>query len=404
MSTLPHRDPTVILTDSTNWMKWYKQLQARCAALNVWSKIDPKQTQRALEKPVMPIAPHPRSYPASVAAITEYHTQWTNENNNDSELPEFRAEKPSDFTATGKTAFKDDDAFYRNELETFKIRDRDYESEQAKIAKIAEYIQTTVSPHLAYHSLTAGDPLRVWVANLAATAGVDNEEEERRARDRYQAAIKQMKNLSHWDVWLMEFDQAVTEGKALRIPDCLSERYIKDDFNRAVDKITPQWTAAFMQSGLRDPTVGTKEMIKQYREYLVIKHPLKTRTTKAAFAASGPTLNSEEGDDTATRENNSARGRGRRRGRGRGNRQGRQDTRRCKVCNQPHELSACWYAYLKSAPEWWTPSEPLLAMSKQRLENSTDLQEEVRSSKRQRSRAPYIKRGQSSTLGSETTD
>ncbi|KAG9382266.1 hypothetical protein A1F94_007920 [Pyrenophora tritici-repentis] len=73
-------------------------------------------------------------------------------------------------------------------------------------------------------------------------------------------------------------DHAITEGKALGIPECQDEEFIKEDFVKAVLKPSPEWTTAFMAGGNKDPRVTVP---------------------KAAFVASGPQLNGEDADDAA---------------------------------------------------------------------------------------------------------
>ncbi|KAG9384543.1 hypothetical protein A1F94_004090 [Pyrenophora tritici-repentis] len=74
-------------------------------------------------------------------------------------------------------------------------------------------------------------------------------------------------------------DHAITEGKALGIPECQDEEFIKEDFVKAVLKPSPEWTTA--------------------SEYASLLHPIKHKVPKAAFVASGPQLNGEDADDAA---------------------------------------------------------------------------------------------------------
>ncbi|KAI2483795.1 hypothetical protein Ptr902_02735 [Pyrenophora tritici-repentis] len=94
-------------------------------------------------------------------------------------------------------------------------------------------------------------------------------------------------------------DHAITEGKALGIPECQDEEFIKEDFVKAVLKPSPEWTTAFMAGGNKDPRVTVRMMIKQFREYASLLHPIKHKVPKAAFVASGPQLNGEDADDAA---------------------------------------------------------------------------------------------------------
>ncbi|KAG9387001.1 hypothetical protein A1F94_003751 [Pyrenophora tritici-repentis] len=35
------RDATVILTDSSKWIPWYRQIKMQCEALEIWDIVDP---------------------------------------------------------------------------------------------------------------------------------------------------------------------------------------------------------------------------------------------------------------------------------------------------------------------------------------------------------------------------
>ncbi|KAA8623739.1 hypothetical protein A1F94_003820 [Pyrenophora tritici-repentis] len=36
------RDATVILTDSSNWIPWYRQLKLKCQSQGIWPLLDPE--------------------------------------------------------------------------------------------------------------------------------------------------------------------------------------------------------------------------------------------------------------------------------------------------------------------------------------------------------------------------
>jgi hypothetical protein len=54
----------------------------------------------------------------------------------------------------------------------------------------------------------------------------------------------------------------MTEGKAVGIPECLLDTYIKEDFTRATIKHAEQWTILFRATGLLNPLVTIKEMFR----------------------------------------------------------------------------------------------------------------------------------------------
>ncbi|KAE8862102.1 hypothetical protein PTNB29_04664 [Pyrenophora teres f. teres] len=162
--------------------------------------------------------------------------------------------------------------------------------------------------------------------------------------------------------------------RATGVPECLNDQFIKKDFVSSVSKHFSTWTTSFIVHGLRDPTVTATEMFLQFRQNAQLMHLSKSRSNKAAFAAGGPTLDNEEPD------NEKKRGRGR-------NTQKRQHayrggstlSQKCKACDGFHTLSKCW------------------------ISSTPDLEDDVRSSKRPRSRTPMIKKSRSATLTIEPT-
>ncbi|KAE8854659.1 hypothetical protein PTNB73_10462 [Pyrenophora teres f. teres] len=139
-------------------------------------------------------------------------------------------------------------------------------------------------------------------------------------------------------------------------------------------------------------------MFLQFRQNAQLMHPSKNRSNKAAFAAGGPTLDNEEPD------NEKKRGRGH-------NTQKRQyaycggstSSQKCKACDGFHTLSKCWYAFPDTALEGWQPRDHITKMVKDRISSTPDLEDDVRTSKRPRSRTPVIKKSRSATLTIEPT-
>lgn len=391
MSVPSNRDPAVILTDYTNWAKWYQQLQAECDAYQVWEKVDPKQRRIPLTEPQPPAAPIIGSYQPSPEATNLHVTQYRQAIGDDSaEAPAYVPVRASDLTTNAKTFYKEDSNYYQMQLEEFKILNQRYQQERIGFGKLTKHIRKTVSQHLFYNCCKVGISHRQWIDNLAANVGIDTNDELDRARERYLAAQKPMRSLAQWETWLTEMDHAIMEGKALGIPECQEDSFIKKDFVKAVLILSPAWTTAFMAGGNKDPSVTVPMMIRQFRDYASLLHPIKHKAPKAAFVPGGPQLNGEDADN-ATKKAPGKRGRGKSRktpGSGK-------DGKRCKVCDQQHELKDCWYAFPNNAPVWWKPRETLRAMAQHRIDSDPDLDEEIRGTKRAKTRTPQIKKSQS---------
>ncbi|KAF2010265.1 hypothetical protein BU24DRAFT_467731 [Aaosphaeria arxii CBS 175.79] len=66
--------PSAVLTlrDHTDFTNWMTQLEARCVAYNIWSKIDPSSTEIPLREPIKPVLPKAADYtPAANVEIPQ---------------------------------------------------------------------------------------------------------------------------------------------------------------------------------------------------------------------------------------------------------------------------------------------------------------------------------------------
>ncbi|KAI1506906.1 hypothetical protein Ptr86124_014156, partial [Pyrenophora tritici-repentis] len=135
----------------------YQQLQAECAAYQVWEKVDPKQRGIPLIEPQPPLAPLIGSYQPSTAATNLHVTQYRQAIGDDSaEAPAYVPVRPSDLATNAKTSYKEDIDYYRIQLEEFKILNQRYQQERTGLGKLTEHIRKTVSQHLFYNCCKAG--------------------------------------------------------------------------------------------------------------------------------------------------------------------------------------------------------------------------------------------------------
>ncbi|KAF1830793.1 hypothetical protein BDW02DRAFT_641887 [Decorospora gaudefroyi] len=323
MTSTPNRDPTVVLTEHTQWIKWIGQLENKCVPL------DP------LVKPRVVTRPKINGYQPSTAAVNAYTAQYQLEHPLVATTPPFVPTRISDLSNNGKTLYKEDIEDYKGTLEAYKMESTNYKEERKNLSQVTNFVRTTVSAHLFSNCCKPGQPYRDWVVKLAATVGVRADDELNKARARYQEAMKPIRTVTSWNTWLTKVDHAVTEGRATGVPDCLNEQFIKRDF-----------VTSFIVHGLQDHTVTATDIMLQFRQNAQLMHPTKSRSNKAAFAAGAPTLDNEEPD------NNKKRGRGRptqKRPQLYGG--GLSSSQRCKACDGFHTLNKCWYAFPDTALE-----------------------------------------------------
>jgi hypothetical protein len=381
-----------------SWIKWIAQLENKCVPLCVWHLFDTKQLSQPLVKPRAITRPEIDGYQPSAAAINAHTTQYQLDHPLATTIPPFVPACISDLSNTGKASYKEDVEDFKGRFEAYKMKDTEFQRESNHLAQVTDFIRTTVSAHLFSNCCKPSQPYRDWITKLAATVGVRAEDELDKARTRYHEAMKPMRVVTQWDTWLTEVNHAVTKGRATGVPECLNDQFIKKDFVSSVSKHFSTWTTSFIVHGLCDATVTAMEMFLQLRQNAKLMHPTKSRSNKAAFAAGGPTLNDKEPD------NEKNRGRGR-------NAQKRQhpygggssSSQRCKACDGFHTLSKCWYAFSDTAPENWQPRDHITKMVKDRISNTHDLQDDVQSTKRARSKTPVIEKSQSSTPTVEPT-
>jgi hypothetical protein len=404
LSTL--RDSTVILTDHSNFVSWLKQIEARSQSLEIWNLINPTSTTLPIIKPRVPPSPGIGNYQPNAVFATAN--------------PDQPPALPSQLSTAGAKAYKDDIDFYKNQLDTYKLLDREYREEKANLDKLVALIQSTTSVYLQTNCCTPGQSIRQWIANLTETVGVDPLYEQRRTRTRYQESLKPMRAAGSWAPWLAEYDHAATEAAYNGAPELLTQDSVKQDFMKAVSNVAPMWVTTFQQFGSKDQAIQRKEMVKLFREHMVLQHPIKGKQ-KGAFAAAGPSLagsgestQAADGDAHPADEVASLK-----RGRSRANKAGpkaisKQSVRitndeptavggqvgsnlKCPACEQRHSLKDCFYAFPEKQPDWFQPKPTVIALMKFRMENDPVLIESLRSVKRPRTQTPRIKQSHTPT-------
>jgi len=403
LSTL--RDSTVILTDYSNFTPWMRQIKARGQSLEIWNLIDPTLPDLPKEKPIIPIAPNIGNYQPNAAYAAA----------NPARPPVM----PSQLSTAGAKAYKDDVDFYKNQLDTYKLFDREYREEKANLDKMVALIQTTTSVHLQTNCCTPGQSIRQWINNLTNTVGVDQHDEQRRARVRYQEALKPMRAAGLWPTWLAEYDHAATEAEYNLVSELQQPDPVKQDFMKAVSNVAPMWVTTFQQYGSKDQTVQRKQMVKLFREHMALQHPIKGKQ-KGAFAAAGPSL-ADSGESTQAADRDAypadeaaSLKRGRSRPKAGSKAKSKQSVRitddvptavggqegsnlKCPACEQRHSLKDCFYAFPEKQPDWFQPKPTVVALMKFRMENDPALIERLRSVKRPRTQTPKMKQSTTPT-------
>jgi hypothetical protein len=245
MALASTREALIILSDFSSWTPWLQQLETRSVSLNTWELIAPNATKVARIEPTFPSQPSIPRY--------EGRASLGFDDNGKRLLPE----RPSDLTQNGVE-------YYKMSLEEYKNKDKKYQKERASLDKLVVYIQQTVSPHLMKNCCKPGQPIRTWLATLKDTVGVDAKEERERARDRYLAALKSMRQASSWETWLAEYNHAATTAETEGVSEVQNIADVTRDFLRAIIKVAPTWEVTFKEHGRREKNMTRKEMMKRF--------------------------------------------------------------------------------------------------------------------------------------------
>ena len=396
MAYLTQRDPTVVLTSQLDFTKWKAQLSARCDAYRIWHKVNPESTLAFLEEPEPPAAPNVADYTPRRATV--------------------RPQSTADLSESGITALKQDIEYFKMRNENYKNQERKYLDEQKAIREITIFIQSTVSPHLQETCCKTGQSPREWIKSLTDTVGIDERIEHERARDRYLESLKPMRNAANWDLWLTDYDQAATQAEANGVAEVKDINSVTKDFVVAVWNVAPTWATSFQDTGRFTSGITRREMIKRFRDHMVMIKPQKTGRHKSAYAVSDDSA--FHADDSESTQGNKKENfykpgapNPQRRGRPRDQR-GRKETKRsssdqepsgkvgsskCPACEMRHSLKECYYVHPDKAPEWFKPKPMLENYVRMKQEQDPEFQGLLRGQSKPRLNTPVTKNSHTPT-------
>jgi hypothetical protein len=118
------------------------------------------QAVEPLAKPRALVRPNISQYQASNTAITAYTNAYNIEHLGAVTVPPFVPERLSDLSNNAKTSYKEDVEDYKGQLDSYKIEHAEYQLETTSIAKVTNFIRTTVSSHLAANCCRPNKPYR----------------------------------------------------------------------------------------------------------------------------------------------------------------------------------------------------------------------------------------------------
>ncbi|KAG6035812.1 hypothetical protein E4U19_004310 [Claviceps sp. Clav32 group G5] len=254
MTSQSQRDREVFLRDQHDWMDWLIHIEGRAC---FW------------HKPTLPGKPKLNEY----EKLTELHVTT----------------RHSHLTPAGLAAYKEDMAFYKNSGDDpeFKQECKDDDNEQKAIHHMTELIQSTVAKHLIRTCCRPGQDLKQWMANLKLNSGLDVFYEREKARKRYHSALKPMRNINNWEIWMTEYERAAQDAEDCGVNDMKDLQAVIRDFMTAVAKVASYWNTNFHGTQLFKETMTRQEMMKGFRHHMNEECPesLKMgRTRNTSFA------------------------------------------------------------------------------------------------------------------------
>jgi hypothetical protein len=396
MANQNSRNTTVILSNQLEYTKWKIQLAARCDAYNIWSKVNPESTLEFIPQPQPPVAPDVAHYAPRRANL----------------VPDSIA----NLSEAGATALKQDMEYFKIRNEDFKNQERRYQEEQRALREITIFIQSTVAPHLQETCCRPGQNPRQWIANLTETVGVDERIEKERAREKYNEARKPMKNAANWEPWLIEYDQAATQAEANGVDELKDINSVTKDFIVAVWDIAPTWAGPFQDNGRFTAGITRREMIKRFRDHMMMAKPPKPVRHRSAFVVSEEaTYYADNDPDMSGHEkitsHSSSTSRPLKRKRPR-EQQSRKDTTRsstdlepsgkvrsskCPACEMRHSLKECFYVNPDKAPEWFRPKPMVENYIRMMREHDPEFQGLLRGQSKPRSKPSVMNKSHTPT-------
>ncbi|KAG6112256.1 hypothetical protein E4U31_003296 [Claviceps sp. LM219 group G6] len=97
-----------------------------------------------------------------------------------------------------------------------------------------ELIQSTVAKHLIRTCCRSGQDLKQWMESLGLNSGLDVFHEGEEARKRYHNALKPMRNINNWEIWMTEYERAAQDAEECGVNNMNDLQSVIKDFMKDV--------------------------------------------------------------------------------------------------------------------------------------------------------------------------
>ena len=134
-----------------------------------------------------------------------------------------RPDRPDRPTARPSRGNRENDpTVYETQLRIYDLEMKQYEIERRKILEAKKWILSTVAGQYQESACSQGEDLASWYTKLQQEASGGAVLEKKLVRDKYREAITPLnKPPKDWNKWITNWEDAMTQGANIRLPDCL---------------------------------------------------------------------------------------------------------------------------------------------------------------------------------------
>jgi hypothetical protein len=385
----------VTFTIAPDWIRWSKEFRLRAVALDIWKYIDPEAVS---PWPTQPIAPELHSYTRRNARATirvapvrpsgSNARPSTRRVSSRTTSPETEADANqsllmsiSDLTPEGK-------ADYQYDWSTYIHRSKEYKEHKTAVKELVTWTLSTISPTLREICCHEQTTLTAWYKALRQTGSAYEENLISDARTKYQQAIKPLTKVPRsFDTWVSDWEVAIAEGSNLGLEDTKQARFWGPDLAKALKQILPIWATNFMSNNkkeVRANQLSYREVAADLRlQWEVLQQTKSSSVAKGAFLTYGeqaqeqdnelepkPTPGAKKTRHTAKRKRAGTESAG--------TESEASSRKACRACLGPHNLSECYYAFNRKAPDGWRPNQGIKRLVQDRIKQDNSLAEEIK--------------------------
>ena len=400
-ASVSKNDSAAFLQGPGDWDKWNKQFQAKAVAYCLWEQIDPAlpEPESFLAKPIEP-SPDDFATQTIVAGSQTQRRQGRRATSATTSATEDHVTM-ADLSNEGQKSFQLAWTIYIQHK-------REYADQKAKIQDLKDWVISSVVSYLFESACDPTETLREWYIKIKQHSGASDDMMTTQARDSYKKAIVVLtKPPKDFNIWLNNWEQAMSRGQAKEVPEALSTPAWFDDFLTAVEPLMGNWTSSYRlykQDQVDSRSLTFRMLANDFRKELRHRrgNPSNAKYAKGSFGpAFGPmekSMDSAEGNSPPSQgAESSQQSIGRKTAGSRSTRGQKraasenqeavlenQGTRLCPVCNLNHRLSKCFYAFPDLAPDNFQPREHIQERAKSNLQKADVLDQLQTIRKRQK--------------------